>query len=61
LNLSIFSYEPFGLNLFEIIKMLNTIDDSAVLIGMDLVETALKYDDYREGTIGSKILLKGLN
>jgi len=41
--------------------MLNSIDDSAVLIGMDLVETALKNDDYRERTIGSKIPLKGLN
>ena len=58
MNLSIFSYEPLGLNPFEIIKMLNSIDDSAVLIGMDLVETALKNDDYREGTIASEILLR---
>ena len=50
--------EPFGLDPFEIIKILNNIDDSAVLIGMDLVETALKNDDYREGTIASQILLR---
>jgi len=39
-------------------KILNSIDDSAILIGMDLVETALKNDDYREGTIASEILLR---
>jgi agmatinase len=50
--------EPFGLDHFEVIKILNSIDDSAALIGMDLVETALKNDDYREGTIASQILLR---
>ena len=50
--------EPFGLNPFEIIRILNSIDDSAALIGMDLVETSLKNDDYREGTIASQILLR---
>jgi len=53
--------EPFGLDPSEIIKILNSIDDSATLIGIDLVETALKNDDYREGTIASQILLRILS
>ena len=53
--------EPFGLNPFEIIKIINSIDNSATLIGMDLVEASLKNDDYREGTIASQILLRVLS
>jgi arginase family enzyme len=53
--------EPFGLDPFEIIKILNSINDSAVLIGLDLVETSLKNDDYREGTLASQILLRILS
>lgn len=34
--------EPFGLDPFEIIKIFKSINDSASLIGMDLVEVSLK-------------------
>jgi len=50
--------EPFGLDPFEILKILKSINDSANLVGMDLVEVALKNDDYREGTLATQTLLR---
>ena len=50
--------EPFGLDPFEILKILKSINDSANLVGMDLVEVALKNDDYREGALGTQTLLR---
>jgi len=50
--------EPFGLDPFEILKILKSINDSATLVGMDLVEVALKNDDYREGALATQTLLR---
>jgi arginase family enzyme len=50
--------EPFGLDPFEILKILKSINDSANLVGMDLVEVALKNDDYREGALATQTLLR---
>ena len=50
--------EPFGLDPFEIIKIIKSINDSANLVGMDLVEVSLKNDDYREGTLATQTLLR---
>ncbi len=53
--------EPFGLDPFEIIKIVKSINESAKLVGMDLVETSHKNEDYREGTLSSQILLRILS
>ena len=50
--------EPFGLNPFEIIKIFKSINDSANVIGMDVVEVSLKNHDYREGTLAAQTLLR---
>jgi arginase family enzyme len=50
--------EPFGLDPFEVIKLIKSINDSANLVGMDLVEVSLKNDDYREGTLATQTLLR---
>jgi agmatinase len=53
--------EPFGLDPFEVIKILKSINMSANLLGMDLVETSHRNGDYREGTLSSQILLRILS
>ena len=50
--------EPFGLDPFEILKILKGINESANLVGMDLVEVSLKNDDYREGALATQTLLR---
>ncbi|MFZ0356805.1 MAG: arginase family protein, partial [Nitrososphaeraceae archaeon] len=50
--------EPFGLDPFEILKIIKSIDDSANLVGMDLVEVSLKNGDYREGALATQTLLR---
>jgi agmatinase len=50
--------EPFGLDPFEILKILKSINDSANLVAMDIVEVSLKNDDYREGALATQTLLR---
>lgn len=50
--------EPFGLDPFQIYDIIKSIDLTANLIGIDLVETGLKNNDYREGTIATQTLLR---
>ena len=50
--------EPFGLNPFQIIEIINNIDDSSNLTGLDFVETGLKNNDYREGTLATQTLMR---
>lgn len=50
--------EPFGLNPFQVTEIIRSIDKSAQLIGMDLVEVSLKNNDYREGVLASHTLLR---
>ena len=53
--------EPFGLNPFQVLKLVKAIDRSAYLIGMDMVEVGLKNDDYREGTLATQTLYRILS
>jgi agmatinase len=53
--------EPFGLNPFQVLKLVKAIDKSARLIGMDMVEVALKNGDYREGTLATQTLYRILS
>jgi agmatinase len=50
--------EPFGLNPFQIIDIINNIEGSSTLIGLDFVETGLKNNDYREGTLATQTLMR---
>jgi agmatinase len=53
--------EPFGLNPFEVLQILKNINTSAKLIGLDIVEVALRNDDYREGTLATQTLFRILS
>ncbi|MDQ3872605.1 MAG: arginase family protein [Thermoproteota archaeon] len=53
--------EPFGLNPFQVLKLIKAIDRSAHLIGMDMVEVGLKNGDYREGTLATQTLYRILS
>jgi agmatinase len=50
--------EPFGLNPFQIIEIIKSINKSALLIGIDMVEVAVKNGDYREGTLATQTLYR---
>ena len=53
--------EPFGLDPFEVLRIIKSIDPTAKLIGMDMVEAALRNDDYREGALATQTLLRILS
>lgn len=53
--------EPFGLNPFQVLKLVKAISPSARLIGMDMVEVGLKNGDYREGALATQTLYRILS
>jgi agmatinase len=53
--------EPFGLNPFQVLKLVKAISPSARLIGMDMVEVGLKNCDYREGALATQTLYRILS
>ncbi len=53
--------EPFGLDPFEVMKIIKNICSSAKLVGVDIVEVGLRNGDYREGTLASQTLLRILS
>lgn len=53
--------EPFGLDPFDVRRILKSICSTAKLIGIDIVEVGLKNCDYREGTLASQTLLRVLS
>jgi agmatinase len=50
--------EPFGLNPFQVIRILKSIDKSADLIGLDMVEVSAKLGDFREGALATHTLYR---
>jgi agmatinase len=50
--------EPFGLNPFQVMLILKSIDKSARLIGLDRVEVSAKLCDYREGALATHTLYR---
>jgi agmatinase len=50
--------EPYGLDPFQISKIVKSISSSALLIGMDMVEVAARNGDYREGTLAVQTLYR---
>lgn len=53
--------EPFGLNPFQILEIINSINKSSKLIGLDIVEVAMKNGDYREGTLATQTIYRILS
>lgn len=53
--------EPFGLDPFQVMKIIKNICSSANLLGVDIVEVGLRNCDYREGTVASQTLLRILS
>ncbi|AIF82761.1 arginase family hydrolase, arginase/agmainase/formiminoglutamate hydrolase [Candidatus Nitrososphaera evergladensis SR1] len=50
--------EPYGLDPFQVLRLIKAVHPSARLIGMDMVEVGLKNDDYREGALATQTLLR---
>ena len=50
--------EPFGLNPFEILEIIKSIDKSSKLVGIDIVEVGLRNRDYREGALATQTLFR---
>ncbi len=53
--------EPFGLDPFDVRRILKNICSTAKLIGVDIVEVGLRNGDYREGTLASQTLFRILS
>jgi len=53
--------EPFGLDPFQVLKLVKAISPSARLIGIDMVEVGLKNGDYREGALATQTLYRILS
>ena len=53
--------EPFGLDPFDVRRILKSICSTAKLLGVDMVEVGLRNGDYREGTLASQTLLRILS
>jgi len=53
--------EPFGLDPFQVLKLVKSISPSARLIGMDMVEVGLRDGDYREGALATQTLYRILS
>lgn len=52
--------EPYGLDPFQVTKIIKSISSSAMLIGIDMVEVAARNNDYREGTLAVQTLYRML-
>ncbi|HEX5905326.1 MAG TPA: arginase family protein [Candidatus Nitrosocosmicus sp.] len=50
--------EPYGLCPFQTLDLINSIDSSATLTGIDFVETGFKNNDFREGALATQTLLR---
>ena len=50
--------EPFGLDPFQVLKMIKAIHSTSKLIGADMVEVGLRNEDYREGALATHTLMR---
>jgi arginase family enzyme len=53
--------EPFGLDPFQVLKLVRAISPSAKMIGIDMVEVGLRNNDYREGALATQTLFRILS
>ena len=52
--------EPYGLNPFEILEIIKSLDKSSKIVGIDIVEVGLRNSDYREGALATQTLFRML-
>jgi agmatinase len=50
--------EPYGLDPFQVTKIIQNISSSARLIGLDMVEVAVKGSDHREGALATETIYR---
>ncbi len=50
--------EPFGLKPEQVVELFKAVDSSAQLIGIDMMEVAVRGEDYREATTAVQLLLR---
>jgi len=50
--------EPYGLNPFQVTKIIKSISSSATLVGIDMVEVSARGNDYREGALATQTLYR---
>ena len=50
--------EPYGLDPFQVLRLIKAIQPSARLVGMDMVEVGLKNRDYREGALATQTIYR---
>ncbi|MGD1834418.1 MAG: agmatinase [Nitrososphaeraceae archaeon] len=50
--------EPFGLTPFQLIEIIKSINQNSKLIGLDVVEVALKNNDYREAILATETIYR---
>ena len=50
--------EPYGLDPFQVARIIKSISPSALLVGMDMVEVAVRNNDYREGALAVQTLYR---
>jgi arginase family enzyme len=50
--------EPFGLDPFQVLKMIKAIHSTSKLIGADMVEVGLRNEDYREGALATHTIMR---
>ncbi|MDX1371992.1 MAG: agmatinase [Nitrososphaeraceae archaeon] len=48
--------EPFGLNPFQLVEIIDSINNNSKLVGLEIVEVAMKNEDYREGTLATQTI-----
>jgi len=48
--------EPFGLNPFQLVEIIDSISNNSKLVGLEIVEVAMKNEDYREGTLATQTI-----
>jgi agmatinase len=50
--------EPYGLDPFQVTKIIRNISSSARLVGLDMVEVSVRGNDHREGTLAAQTLYR---
>ncbi|MFB5599856.1 MAG: agmatinase [Nitrososphaeraceae archaeon] len=50
--------EPFGLNPFQVVEIIDSISKNSKLVGLEIVEVAMKNGDYREGTLATQTMYR---
>jgi arginase family enzyme len=50
--------EPYGLDPFQVLRIIKSISQSSRLVGVDIVEVGIKNNDLREGVLATQTLFR---